>query len=99
MAPLEAMGHGLPVLLTRACNFPEVEAHGAGLVVGQSLEDLVGGLKRLTALPTSVLRMMGQQAKALVAEQFSLQSVGERLESVFLWMAGKRGVPAFVRLD
>lgn len=99
MAPLEAMGHGLPVLLTRACNFPQVEADGAGLVVGQSIGELAGGLQRLMTLPPSELRMMGERARAIVADQFSLESVAERLEAVFGWMAERGETPACVRLD
>jgi glycosyltransferase involved in cell wall biosynthesis len=46
MSILEAMACGLPPVITRACNFDEVEASGSGAVV-DSEADLAGALQKL----------------------------------------------------
>jgi len=43
VAPFEALAHGVPVMLTRACNFPEAAACGVGIEVGNSIDKRSAG--------------------------------------------------------
>lgn len=93
MAPLEAMAHGTPVLLTSACNFPEVEAAGAGKVTGASVAALQGALDSLLSLQEGELANMGLRARELVQQRFTWDFICMQLEDVYAWMQGESDMP------
>jgi glycosyltransferase involved in cell wall biosynthesis len=82
MAVLEAMACGLPVLLTPGCNFPEVAAAGAGLVVEREVSAL---REALHALLTDEERRasMGRSARELVHARYTWPQVVTQLEDVY----------------
>lgn len=75
MAVLEAMAAGLPVVVTDTCGIaPVIRERDAGIVVNDSLENLVEAVERLLAdgeLRTS----MGARARATADELFGMASV------------------------
>ncbi len=82
IAVLEAMAAQLPVVISPGCNMDEVDAAGAGFVVEASVEVLAGKLRELLR-DGEKRREMGAQARQLVTERFSWDSVVERLEGVY----------------
>lgn len=70
MSILEALASGLPVLISTACNMPEVEACGAGRVVAPNQRDIASALRELLSLPEEVFRQMGEAARALAREKY-----------------------------
>jgi glycosyltransferase involved in cell wall biosynthesis len=83
MAVLEAMGAGLPVIVTPGCHLPEVAERGAGLEVEREVEPLAGALR--TLLNDAGLRaQMGAAGRALVSEKFTWEAVAAQLEAVYL---------------
>ena len=85
---LEAWSHGLPVLMTEACNLPEGFAAGAALPIGADRAGIAAGLRRLFALSDAERRAMGARGRALVRARFTWASVGERMTSVYDWVLG-----------
>lgn len=75
MAVLEAMAAGLPVVVTDTCGIaPVIRENNAGIVVNDSLEELVDAVERLLAdgdLRTST----GARARATADELFGMASV------------------------
>lgn len=68
MAALEAMAHGLPVIITKGCNIPEVAEYEAGLVVDLSPANLTKALSwflaggdSLAAASTNALRLINER--------------------------------------
>lgn len=78
MAVLEALGCGTPVVLSRQCNFPEVEAAGAGLCVdltSRAVADaLTAYLTSSLAGPASRLNA-GAAGRALVAARYTWEGI------------------------
>lgn len=82
MAALEALGAGLPVILSPGCNLPEAESAGAGLIVEPQVTPLADALARLLSDPAA-RTSMGAAARRLIGERFSWDAAAARLETVY----------------
>lgn len=78
VAALEALGTGLPVLLTDECNLPEVTESGAGYVVAPDTNQLADAVRRLFALPDAARRQMGDKGRELAASKFTWRRIASR---------------------
>jgi poly(glycerol-phosphate) alpha-glucosyltransferase len=82
-AVLEAMAHGLPVLLSDQCNI-EVPRN-CGRICGCKPEEIAQALKGMLVLSEEQLRHMGSEALHFVSREFSEDSVfSERLSLYFV---------------
>lgn len=73
MALLEAMAHELPSVCTSVGEVPRIVNASCGLLVPPgSAEELAEGLSNLLAAPSAVRRGMGQTARGVVAESYSI---------------------------
>ncbi len=81
---LEALAAGVPVLITKACNFDDVDKFGAGVVLlGEDLiSEVSNSLSKLVKKPEQ-LRKMGKNAKILVARHYSIAKMAEKIERVY----------------
>ena len=93
---LEAMGVGLPVIVTRQCNVPEVEQHACGWTIEPRAPDVRNALENLLQASAASLQKMGQNGKRLVAERYAWPVIGRQMASLYQWMAGG---PLPVELD
>ncbi len=71
MAILEAMAARLPVLITSACNFPEVDEIGCGLEVAPNVEDTACGLMQILEATEFERKQMGEKGRALVESRYT----------------------------
>jgi glycosyltransferase involved in cell wall biosynthesis len=83
MAVLEAMSAGLPVLLSPGCNLPEAETYHAGRIVEPQINPLADALQAMLA-DMAALSQMGQNAKNLINERFTWDTVAARMEAVYM---------------
>jgi glycosyltransferase involved in cell wall biosynthesis len=79
MAALEAMGAGLPVILSPGCSLPEAAAAGAGLIVPPEVEPLADAIRQVMTDP----RDMGANGRRLVAARFTWEAVAAQLDMVY----------------
>ncbi len=70
VAVLEALAAGLPVLISQACNFPEVSEVEAGEVVAAASGEVASGLRRILD-DASHRRRMGENGRKLVQERYT----------------------------
>ncbi len=82
MAVLEALAARCAVLLSPGCNFPEVQAAGAGLVVARQTDAIAAALRQLLAEP-GALRQMGIRGRALVEGEYSWERITGRMVEVY----------------
>ena len=71
MSVLEAWSYRLPVLMTEHCNLPEGFAANAAIRIGTDTESIAEGMRHLLRPPSSDLRSLGQNGRALVERQFT----------------------------
>jgi glycosyltransferase involved in cell wall biosynthesis len=75
VAALEAMSWGLPVVLSKQCNFPEAAEAGAGLEVEPEAGPLAAAVEWLLEEPERA-RMMGRRARSLVEQKYTWDAIG-----------------------
>jgi glycosyltransferase involved in cell wall biosynthesis len=79
MAVLEAAAHGVPVVQTSECNFPELTAVGAAWQCQPEKADLERALRSALAADDLERRERGQAGRSLVMKNYSWQSVAKML--------------------
>ncbi len=82
IATLEAMACGLPVVISRHCNFPEVEKARVGRIVDTDVEALSGSLMELLENP-GLCQAMGARGRNLVREKYSWDAIAGRMIAVY----------------
>ena len=97
-AVLEALGMGLPVAVSRQCNFPEVSSRRCGLVIEPEARQVEEALGVLLAADASEMESLRTNARALVASRYTWSAVGRMLSEVYEWILGGR-LPANVELS
>jgi poly(glycerol-phosphate) alpha-glucosyltransferase len=97
MSVLEAWSYRLPVLMTDHCNLPEGFAADAALRIGTDVESIAEGMRHFLRSPTSDLRSLGLNGRALVERQFTWPQVAAQMKEVYEWVLGGGGVPDCVR--
>lgn len=82
VAICEALACGLPVVISEACHFPEVEGAGAGVVCGLDASAVAGGLDQVLAEPDQASRM-GESGRRLVMERYTWPAIAARCVSLY----------------
>ena len=82
MAVLEAMGAGLPVILSQGCNMSDVEPNGAGYVVDIS-PDAIADKLRILLTDANLRQEMGGASRQLIAQKYTWEKVASKLDSVY----------------
>lgn len=90
IAVKEAMAAGLPVLVSRACCFPEISDQGTGIVVAQDVDEIAEGLIRLGE-STELRRRMGIKARLFINNCYRWEDIVDRLIGTYQdILTGKR---------
>jgi glycosyltransferase involved in cell wall biosynthesis len=82
MAVLEALASNTAVMLSPGCNFPEVEAVGAGVVIGADPTAMAEVMMRFLS-DRDELRAMGVRGRRLIGERYSWDVITDRLIDVY----------------
>lgn len=85
---LEAMGLGVPVIVTRQCNVPDVVTAGCGWTVEPDETELTAALDDCLGAPQCSLQEMGTRGEAVVRARYSWEIVGRQMASVYEWLLG-----------
>jgi glycosyltransferase involved in cell wall biosynthesis len=88
MAILEALGRGVPAVVSDACHFPEVQTARAGFVVPLVAEAVAEGLRN--ALADGARQRLGANGRALVAEKYLWDRIAARWIEIYGGLTGSR---------
>lgn len=87
---IEAMGAGLPVLVTPGCNIPEVSEAHAGLIVEPDPRAVADGIRSLFDSDPCRLQM-GMNARRLVEQRFTWDRIARKSTRVYEKILGTSG--------
>lgn len=87
-AVLEAMGMGLPVIVTRQCNLPEVEQYQTGWQIESNIGQLTSSIKEFLAGTSQSAADMGDRGRRLVHDVYNWPSVASKVSDLYQWVAG-----------
>ena len=99
MAILEAAAVGLPILLTRECNFPELAKAGAAIEITTDAAGIEAGFGQLMGFSNDQRKNMGRRGRELVTHSYTWPAVGGQMREVYHWLSGKGVRPACVKTD
>ena len=78
---LEAMTMGLPVIITKASDFPEVDEYDAGVTVDTNPDSVYKALNQI--LNSGKLEQYSDNAKRLINDRFLLEDRIKEFEMMF----------------
>ena len=81
-AVLEALASATAVMLSPACNFPEVAQVHAGVIVEADAARMAAAMRELLGRP-AVLRAMGEAGRRFVGAQYSWDAITDRLAELY----------------
>jgi glycosyltransferase involved in cell wall biosynthesis len=90
---LENLAAGTPVLISPACNFPEVTEARAGLCVETQREALSEALMRLLDMPKDKLIYMGKNGRRLVMEHYTWDIAARKIATVYCAILKMQEIP------
>ena len=97
MAALEAMSHGLPCLLSSACNLPEAFSAGAARPAEPETARLIQSLRLFFADGDPARKIMGAKGRQLTAERFHWDHIAHMTHDVYRWVLGDGPKPPCVQ--
>jgi glycosyltransferase involved in cell wall biosynthesis len=80
---LEALGAGVPVIVSKGCPWQEVERKGCGWWVSNDPETLEKTLRMALALSKEELSKMGIRGQEWVCQEFDWARIGQKLAEVY----------------
>jgi glycosyltransferase involved in cell wall biosynthesis len=88
IAVLESLAAGVPVIITKECNFPDVTESESGWVISPDVVQVAGALKEALESPRSDLEARGQRGMQLVRCKYSWSYIGQQMADVYDWILG-----------
>lgn len=98
VSTLEAMGTGLPVIVTEQCNLPDVARLEAGWVIQPNADQLASSLREFLRNPQTTNVRIGARGRLLVQERYAWSTVAREMSEVYQWVLGGGPLPQSVEL-
>jgi glycosyltransferase involved in cell wall biosynthesis len=98
VSTLEAMGIGLPVIVTGQCNLPEVASFEAGWVIQPNEDQLASALSEFLRNPQAANLQIGDRGRLLVQERYAWSKVAREMGEVYRWVLDRGPLPQSVEL-
>jgi glycosyltransferase involved in cell wall biosynthesis len=89
LAIVEAMAAGVPVVVTRTCPWPEIEARDCGFWVDQSAPAIADAIRRLIA-DRARANAMGERGAAFARERYSWDAIGRTMAASYAGLLAER---------
>lgn len=82
IAVQDALAMGLPVIITHACDYPEVEEYNAGVIVNENIIEISNSILEILKDKTQ-LKKMSDNAKKIIVEKFQLDVQVKKYEQMY----------------
>lgn len=86
VSTLEAMGAGVPVIVTEQCNLPEVQNSGAGWQIQSKMAALSLAIQECLENSEAENVRIGARGQSLVRDRYSWTAVGAQMSDLYRWV-------------
>lgn len=84
----EALTMGIPVIISKECDYPEVEQYNAGIIVNLNISEIVNAFKIL--LNNESLSIISNNAKNLIKEKYLVEDQIIKFEQIYQTILSKK---------
>lgn len=98
IAVAEALGAGVPAIVTTGAPWRGLETNRCGWWVEQGVEPLLAALSEATALPASERKAMGLRGREWMRRDFGWEAIGREMAAVYHWLVGQGDHPNCIHL-
>ena len=91
---LEALGLGLPVIITEACHMPEVVEKRAGWQVPATSDAITDALNQLLQNTPAQNRNLGRRGAELIQKRYIWPIIARQMAEVYAWVGGAAEPPS-----
>ena len=88
VSTLEALGMGVPVIITEHCHLPEVQQQGCGWVIPANANRLAETLDQFLSSSSNDLLAMSSRARQMVEQSYTWPKVGAQMCDLYRWLEG-----------
>jgi len=88
VSALEAMGVGLPVIVTEQCNLPAVKDLHAGWQIQSEVGQLTSAIRELLSNAPGTNARIGSRGRNLVLTRYNWSTVSEQMAELYRWVQG-----------
>lgn len=92
----EALVRGVPVIASKGMPWRELEDFDCGRWIDNKQESIDKAILEIVRTPRERLIKMGENGKRLIRENYSVDVLGEKMLSLYKWLAGEGDKPEFV---
>jgi glycosyltransferase involved in cell wall biosynthesis len=92
----EALACGVPVITTKGAPWEELNTLNAGWWIDIGVEPLANALNEAMQLSDNERRKMGLNGRKLVEENYSIESVAQKMIQLYEWILYKKEKPEFI---
>lgn len=94
----EALACGTPVITTEGAPWEELNTRNCGFWVECSQKAITNAIKKGLNTTGKELQMMGQNGRRLIEERYSVETIAEKMKSLYEWISYTTDIPDFVYL-
>ena len=98
MVVLEGMVRRIPCIATTGSPWEELQTHHCGWWVPYTQEDITNAVQSAIKATDDELKTMGLNGRRLMEEQYSVESIAEKMKSLYEWILNQGNKPDFVYL-
>src|ERR1035437_2598930 len=88
VAVLEALAVGVPVVITRQCNFPEVTQYRCGWVTEAAAESVGSALAECLSISEAARCDLSTNARGLIERRYDWRVIGGQMAALYDWLRG-----------
>lgn len=85
---LEAMGIGLPVIISDQCNLPEVKTLNAGWLIQSKTTAIASTLREFLNNSTVANKVIGARGREFIARHYNWSVISTQMSEVYRWVQG-----------
>lgn len=93
---LEGLVRRIPCIATMGSPWEELNSLHCGLWIPYTQTDITNAVRKALNTTDEELQTMGQNGRRLMEEKYSVESIAEKMKSLYEWILGKSDKPDYV---